>query len=822
VLLAFVAYPDNMPMTMNPGVCGQRHAARVRYAFFACLLMLACGAYCGGALAADTPAPDQAAVPEKPPARAAAVPLGELSAQAEATAATLREMHAHATVSDAIAAIDKDLPALAREVEARAKENAGILAQRPALELLRNLDRGWQGLRATVTTWLERLDERIVALDRDLARLEEMENVWNETLARARKERAPSELVQRAESLRAAMETTRKTTDDQRARALTLQARVSALELRVNEALESISRARDTTLERVFTRDSPALWDRDWRASASERIAAGSQDTREAQWTTLQNYAERHAGRIVLHCALFVVLAVLFYWIRYRLIAWAAEDPDLQHASAVVAYPVATALVLSLVISRWMYPEAPRLLWALIGAAALLPTVLVLRRLAAPYLLPLLYAVVVFFFVDQLRMVTAAIALVPRLIFLGEMIGGAAFLLWFLASIKRGALATPPRKHSRMVRIGVQVACLLFAATALANAAGFVALSNLLGNAVLRSMNFGLILYAVVQILDALMAMALRVRPLTLFGMVRRHRELLRRRIRLILSGVALLLWTLFALERLSVRERVVGGIFDGLTAELEVGAIAVSLSDVLSFVLAVWAAFLVSRFVQFVLDEEIYPHAKLKRGIPYAISRTVHYSILVAGFFVAMGVIGVDMTKFTILAGAFTVGVGFGLQNIFNNFVSGLILLFERPVQVGDVIQMDDATGVVERIGIRASIVRTANGSEVIVPNGKLISERLINWTFSDHQRGVELGVSVVLGSDPAHVISVLERVAGEHELVLETPPPQALLTRLGPDWMGFELRAATNQVEDWMKVRSELYVAATNALRAAGITLR
>jgi len=181
-----------------------------------------------------------------------------------------------------------------------------------------------------------------------------------------------------------------------------------------------------------------------------------------------------------------------------------------------------------------------------------------------------------------------------------------------------------------------------------------------------------------------------------------------------------------------------------------------------------------------------------------------------------------VDMTKFTILAGAFTVGVGFGLQNIFNNFVSGLILLFERPVQVGDVIQMDDATGVVERIGIRASIVRTVGGSEVIVPNGKLISERLINWTFSDRQRSIEVAVSVVLGSDPERVIAVLERVATEHSRVLKQPPPEALLVRLGPDWMGFELRASTDCVEDWMKARSELSVAVTAALKAEGIALR
>src|SRR4029078_10474803 len=103
--------------------------------------------------------------------------------------------------------------------------------------------------------------------------------------------------------------------------------------------------------------------------------------------------------------------------------------------------------------------------------------------------------------------------------------------------------------------------------------------------------------------------------------------------------------------------------------------------------------------------------------------------------FRAAVDVLAYALPKSTILAGAFGVGVGFGLQNIFNNFVSGLILLFERPVQVGDVVQMNDASGIVERIGIRASVVRTTSGSEIIVPNGKLISETVVNWTFSSSQ---------------------------------------------------------------------------------------
>jgi small-conductance mechanosensitive channel len=395
--------------------------------------------------------------------------------------------------------------------------------------------------------------------------------------------------------------------------------------------------------------------------------------------------------------------------------------------------------------------------------------------------------------------------------------------VWFILRMECDPSRAPASARTKKwTALAIGGACALFVLTAAANAFGYLSLANLVGNAALRSLYFGLVLYALVEILDALVIMALRVKPLKMLGMVARHAELLRRRTRFVLNACALGLWTLFALERLSVRQLVFERAATVFSAELSVGSISISLADVVAFIAAVWASFLVSRLVRFVLEEEVYPHARLKRGIPYAISQTVHYLILVVGFFVAMAALGLDMTKFTILAGAFTVGVGFGLQNIFNNFVSGLILLFERPVQVGDVIQVGDTAGAVERIGMRASIVRTPSGSEIIVPNSKLISDQLVNWTFSDRQRGIEISVSVVLGSDPKRVIEVLEQVAKDHPKLVAHPPPTALLTRMGPDWMGFELHAATDRIEQWLQVRSEIGVAVHAALTQEKIALR
>ena len=118
-------------------------------------------------------------------------------------------------------------------------------------------------------------------------------------------------------------------------------------------------------------------------------------------------------------------------------------------------------------------------------------------------------------------------------------------------------------------------------------------------------------------------------------------------------------------------------------------------------------------------------------------------------------------------------IGIGFGLQNVVNNFVSGLILLFERPVRIGDVIEFGNVSGWVRRIGIRSSAIETFDGAEVIVPNAQLIADRVTNWTFSANQRRIEIPVGVAYGSDPGTVLALLERVAVGQEEVLRQPPP-------------------------------------------------
>jgi potassium efflux system protein len=167
-------------------------------------------------------------------------------------------------------------------------------------------------------------------------------------------------------------------------------------------------------------------------------------------------------------------------------------------------------------------------------------------------------------------------------------------------------------------------------------------------------------------------------------------------------------------------------------------------------------------------------------------------------------------------------VGIGFGLQNVVNNFVSGLILLFERPIDVGDTIEFSDTSGTMKHIGIRASVIRTFDGAEVIVPNGMLISESVTNWTLSDRRRRIDLAVGVEYGTPAQRVIDLLVGVAKANPKVISDPEPHAFFEDFGDSSLDFRLRAWIDPADSATtihSIRSEIAVAVQQALDDAGI---
>ncbi len=303
------------------------------------------------------------------------------------------------------------------------------------------------------------------------------------------------------------------------------------------------------------------------------------------------------------------------------------------------------------------------------------------------------------------------------------------------------------------------------------------------------------------------------------FGLVRLHADAVLATVFTLITWVAVLTWVIWTLEEFNVFEAVMNWVKATLDTAISFGEFSVVPGTILLFCVLIWLSFKLSQLIRFGLETDVLPRMDLPRGVPGAITRLTHYAVIVAGVMVAATAAGLDFSRINLIIGALGVGIGFGLQTVVNNFVSGLILLFERPVRVGDRIQLDQLSGVVTDIGMRASIVRTWQGAEVIVPNANLISSEVINWTFSDESHRIEIHVGVAYGTDPQTVINLLLSVALAHPEVFTEPETVALFLGFGESSLDFELRAWTGP--DFVQVASELRVAVNQALVDAGIEI-
>jgi small-conductance mechanosensitive channel len=347
-----------------------------------------------------------------------------------------------------------------------------------------------------------------------------------------------------------------------------------------------------------------------------------------------------------------------------------------------------------------------------------------------------------------------------------------------------------------------------------------VGFASVLAMETLSALFAAVVLWISAVVLHAVVRVVMLAGAVRRFGLVRLHADEVRRVLFRLVDGAAVIGWFVLVLEGTGLLAPGASWLRRMLGTELRIGDITVVPGDILLFAFVVWISFKLSQLLRISLDSDVYPRLALPRGVPGAINRLTHYVVLVVGVMIAASAAGIDFSRLTLVVGALGVGIGFGLQNVVNNFVSGLILLFERPIRIGDRVELSsELSGTVERIGIRASIVRTWQGAEVIVPNANLISSEVINWTLSDDRRRMEIPVGVAYGTAPEVVLELLLGVARAHPEVLDDPEPVALFTGFGDSSLDFELRAWT--IGDIVVIPSELRVAINRALAEAGIEI-
>lgn len=283
----------------------------------------------------------------------------------------------------------------------------------------------------------------------------------------------------------------------------------------------------------------------------------------------------------------------------------------------------------------------------------------------------------------------------------------------------------------------------------------------------------------------------------------------------LFLTGALVLLWA-WGVGVADFREWI-----RALMSGVKIGNFTLSINDVLIAVLIFAAVLFATRTLQRFLERHLFPQTRLDAGIRHSLKTTIGYIGLVIAAAVAIAALGLDLSNLAIIAGALSVGIGFGLQNVVNNFVSGLILLVERPVKVGDWVVVGANEGYVTRINVRATELQTFQRSSVIIPNSELLSSAVINWTHRDTHARVDISVGVAYGSDIDFVRDTLMECARQHPNCSEDPEPFVLFQNFGDSSLDFSLRFYVAHADQTFRTASDVRFTISKAFDEKGIQI-
>lgn len=253
----------------------------------------------------------------------------------------------------------------------------------------------------------------------------------------------------------------------------------------------------------------------------------------------------------------------------------------------------------------------------------------------------------------------------------------------------------------------------------------------------------------------------------------------------------------------------------------LTLGSVSISFGNILLIALIIYISLTLSWLMRSLLDVRTIGPRHMDSGVRDSMKTLLHYMIIICGFFFILGALGLGLQNFAVIAGALSIGIGFGLQDIVNNFVSGLILLFERPVKIGDCITFGNELAFVRKIGLRSTIIETLNLAEIIVPNSKLIADNVTNLTLSNTQRRLEINIGVAYGEDMDRIMAILYEEADKHPDVLKEPAPSPQFIGFGASSLDFQLRVRIAQFEHSMTITSELCTAIYKRFMQEGITI-
>jgi potassium-dependent mechanosensitive channel len=669
-------------------------------------------------------------------------------------------------------------------------------------------------LQARIDAHLELIQNRIQTLQVNRKR-------WGQTLSESDPDEISQTLVRRINRVLSSNDSVRVELQKDIDFLFSESDKLTSLQVRIEQFRSEVTTLGKFTTSRIFRRDMPPLWML-FSQSDSQKEQSLWNDIKMSISGDSLFMVRGHTNRAILVFFLFGVVVALVYYLKITL-----KEVDVkQHKVRVSLYidrifsmPVEVAMLIGFYLLRLMIPELP-VFYATVVALLFVYAVVrlavgIMPRGYKKFLIGFAAAYILLRFYDLFF----DHHLLSRFILLAAQVTTMVYLLFFVKA-RRVMLSKKRNAFNYVLKLFSVFYIVSLIIAVAGNLAGAVSFSGYISAAIVNSGFMMITTYVGFQISVALFYLFLSSSVFKSSFIVQQQLEYIFTKVYSLFRWFFVLAWIYIALDQFHISDSFFDGVSEFLYKERAIGEATFKLISIILFVFVIWLSITISRFIRHILKEEVFTRVTVEQGIPGTITMLVRIALITIGFMLAAAAVDMKLSSLTIIIGAFSVGIGFGLQNIFNNLVSGLILMFERPIKEGDIVEVNTLLGIVKSIGIRSSVVRTYDGAEVIVPNGSLISNELINWTLSDKHRRADIRVGVAYGTDPDKVLQLLLKVAEENSRTMNDPAPRALFLGFGDSSLDFRLLAWAD-LDNRLEMESEIKVAINRELKEAGIEI-
>jgi potassium-dependent mechanosensitive channel len=749
------------------------------------------------------------------------IPLPLIADRAEQLDRLLEEINNQLIPESVLLESGRKGAAQAAEMRRRSLQTKELLAGDSTSLDLEDERRYWRSRGLEYTEERKLLTRRAGKLQEQIQTLEDQQREWAATWLQFLKTPGIETTVERMKQQLDKIQAAKSQVQEQLNVVVSVQNQASQQDQQISDILLRVRQARERERGHLFEMDGRPLWAGHDSQAPEQEVGSSFRRSVIRSFKSATAFLGSHIPATFI-LATFYLLSVLGVVNLRRYAGRAAPTEVPAEALQVFARPYSVGLLVVLLIAPIgmgqkfsLLPIAVAFIFYMLHVV---PVLRLLTLLIESRLRIFLYALAIFYVLCGVYLLVQLPKFFRREVYTLLIFAALVSFGW----LARNAKINPSLKQDRKARtrsIGIFAGLVILGASLLANVVGFVSLGQVLGLTVLVGTFVAAAFFCVVRVLTLFLITVLHTNWARSLLEVRT--DAVERWGCRVLSLAAFLLWLKAMLRLLAVYEGVVGALAKLMHHPIGFDGMYFTLSGALTIVIVLLVGYALANGFTFVLKRIVLPKLSLNRGVPYAVSTVTYYFLLLLVAAAALSAAGVEMNKFTVLTGALGVGLGFGLQNIVNNFVSGLILLFERPIHVGDTVDVGGLVGMVRRIGARSSTILTFQGAEVIVPNNNLVSNQVINWTLSSQWRRVDVPVGVAYGTDPERVIKLLVGVAESHPQVLLARPPLAFFLGFGESALKFELRFWAAQQDTWFQLQSDVTVAVAKALREAGIEI-